>query len=470
MKALNAPLIAIAATALAACAVGPEYQKPDVPLTPAYQRADVMSSTTADSNWWLGFHDPLLEQIISRVQAQNLDLAQSAARVEQARAAALRAGAQLLPSMAATSSASETRQSLKSPIGEVADAVGAPRRYETYSVGAEASWEIDLFGGIRRSRDAALADARSAQLSDAAARISITAEAADAYLALRGLQAQREIANSQTLTQQHLLDLVQLRFGQGVSAQREVQMALADLEKTRSTIPPLNAAIDAQLNRLDILMGSQAGTYRNELAATAPQPVAPLPSGNATPSDLLRHRPDIVAAERRLAAADARIGSALAGYYPSLSLGGLFGVESVDGSSLFTGDALQAQALIGLRWRLFDFGRVDAEVAMARGREAESLAAYRASVLRATEDVENALSRLVNSREESAALARQIAALTVAREQSQTAYEAGASALIDVLDADRELLTAANRLAIAQANESRAAVASYRALGGGWNG
>jgi outer membrane protein TolC len=194
------------------------------------------------------------------------------------------------------------------------------------------------------------------------------------------------------------------------------------------------------------------------------------PVGSAAPAALLQRRPDIVIAERHLAAANARIGAAVAEYYPHLTFNGLLGFDSVDTSSLFSSAGLQSEALVGLRWRLFEFGRVDAEVAIARGREAEALAAYRATVLHATEDVEVALSQFVESRSEAEVLARQIAALARAREEAETAYEGGVLPLLEVLEADRDLLTARDRLVTTNANEARAAVASFRALGGGWIG
>jgi NodT family efflux transporter outer membrane factor (OMF) lipoprotein len=327
-----------------------------------------------------------------------------------------------------------------------------------------------LFGSLRRRREAAVDDARAAEVSQAAVRIAISAEAADAYLGLRGLQAQLRLADLQEITQSHLIELVQMRVGQGVSSDRELQRALGELERVRALKPMLRAGIDAEIYRLDILMGTPAGTHHDELAIEAIQPSPPHPAGSITPADLMQRRPDIVIAERHLAAANARIGLAVAEYYPHVTFNGLLGFESVDSGSLFTSPAQQSGALIGLRWRLFDFGRVDAEVAIARGREQEALAVYRGTVLHATEDVEAALSQFIQSRSEAETLERQITALTRAREEAQTAYEGGVLPLIEVLDADRDLLDAKDRLAAANANEARAAVASFRALGGGWTG
>jgi NodT family efflux transporter outer membrane factor (OMF) lipoprotein len=470
---VTAMILAFIALTMSACAAGPEYRRPDMQLPTVFHNGQEIAANpnaSPDAAWWDGFHDPELSQIIARTLAQNLDVAAAAARVTEARAAAAYAGAALLPQGSLGLAASRSHDSLQSPLGEIVHAVGGPRNYDTYAAEAQASWEIDLFGSLRRGREAARAEAQAADVSEAAIRIAISAEAANAYLELRGLQAQLQLADSQEATQSHLVELVRMRVGEGVSSDRELQRSIGELERVRALKPALRAAIEAEICRLDVLMGTPAGTHRAELAAAPTQPLPPQPAGSAAPAVLLQRRPDIVIAERRLAAANARIGMAVAEYYPHLTFNGLLGFDSVDTSSLFSNASLQSEALIGLRWRLFDFGRVDAEVAIARGHEAEALAIYRGTVLHATEDVEAALSLFVESRSEAKVLARQIAALALAREEAETAYEGGVLPLLEVLEADRDLLAARDRLVTTNANEARAAVASFRALGGGWTG
>ena len=251
-------------------------------------------------------------------------------------------------------------------------------------------------------------------------------------------------------------------------ADRELNRVTGESQGIEASLPPLRAAVAGQINRLAVLTGRQAGTDSDSLAQIAPIPLAPDPSGSAYPGELMRRRPDLVAAERRLAAANARIGVVTADYYPHVSLSGLLSVASIGTGGLFTGSAFQASGSGGLRWRLFDFGRVNAEVAQARGREAEALAQYRSSVLRATEDVETALARLGEGRTEIDLRERQTASLTRSRDQARQGYEGGVLALVDVLDADRALLDASDRLAAARAETARASVAAIRALGGGW--
>lgn len=470
MRALPLTLTALVCAALAACAVGPNYQAPHVTLTQAYVGHEAITEGITPQAWWQGFQDPLLDKTVERALAANLDLAQALARVTQARAIAQSAGTRLLPVVDAAGDTERVHGSLKSPMGALASAVGAPRDHTDHAIGVQASWELDLFGTLRRRREAAQAEAQAALANAGAMRIAIAAEASDAYLALRGLQARLAVAQEQERTQSKLLALIQQRCDEGVSSDRERQRALGALEGTRASMAPLVAAIDGQLARLDVLMGAQAGTHRAEYGAVAAVPMPVQPSASLTPSDLLRRRPDVIAAEQQLRAANARIGAAMGEYYPHASLGAALGFASMGSSAILSSEAAQSQGLVGLRWRLFDFGRIDAEVAVAQGREAQALAAYRAAILKASEDVETALSRYVQRGVETQALTRQIAALTAARAQALVAYQHGVVGLIDVLDADRELLSASDKLAAARSEQARASVAAFRALGGGWSG
>jgi NodT family efflux transporter outer membrane factor (OMF) lipoprotein len=459
------------AACVSACAVGPDYQRPQMALTPAFHTstptpAAAAQTATLDA-WWIGFGDPELVKVVTRAAAQNLDLAEARARLAQSRAAAQAAGAALLPALDANGAVANGRQSLLSPLGDVGRHLpGFPRDYEDTTLGASAAWEIDLYGGLRRERQAAVADTMAARALADAVKIAVEADAADAYLQVRAYQARLAVAHRQETVRRDLVALLDRRIGEGVSPERELHQAQAELEAVRAAIPPLTAGLDAQLNRLDVLMGVQPGTYRAELIADGPLPQPPSLTATSTPADLLRHRPDVIAAEQRLIAANARIGAAISDYYPKVSIQALFGVDSLDSSRVFSGDALQRQVAAGFRWRLFDFGRIDAEVAAARGKDAEALAAYRASVLRAAEEVENAYSERAQDELRAAALDRQIAELTIARRQAEDAYEGGVVSLIEVRDADRDLLNASDQLAQARAGAARAAVASFRALGG----
>lgn len=465
-------------SALTACAgVGPDYQPPTATIAPFHNAAPTGTGAGAPplDRWWDGFNDPELTRIVRRALDQNLDLAGAMARVRQARAAASAAGAQLLPTADLTPQVAKARQSLESPTGAIGRHLPGYQRDQTqYDVGAAASWEIDLFGGLRRGEEAAEAEADAAQAAHLGTRVSVAADAADAYFRIRGDQARLAVAENQIATDAHLLDLVRLRLSRGLATEREEAQAEALLAQARAAVPPLRIDLEAQMNRLDVLMGAQPGTYAAELAGTGDDAAAvaaitiPAVAGADRPGDLLRRRPDIIAAERRLAAANARIGQSVADYYPKLSLSGLLGFESLDAGHLFRAATFQPQGMLGLRWRLFDFGKVDAEVAQARGVTAEALAQYRLSVLRAAEDVEDAFMTLAQTQAHARELQGEVTALTRARDSSQQAYTGGVIPLTDVLDADRQLLTAQDELAQSRADTARAAVGSFRALGGGW--
>jgi NodT family efflux transporter outer membrane factor (OMF) lipoprotein len=458
----------------AGCAVGPDYRAPESRLEPfrnaaaAMERKAELPAPPLDQ-WWMGFNDPALIRIVERALEQNLDIAAARARVESARAAAREAGAELYPSADLAAQAAFLHQSLHSPLGTLGQAFPSYNRNQRlYDLGASAGWEADFFGGLHRGAEAAKAEAETAQARQFAVRVLVAAETADAYLQIRGDQARLKLAEAQIATDSQLLDLVRLRLDAGAAADREVAQAEALLAGARATVPPLRIALEAQMNRLDVLMGAQPGTYAAELMTPAEIPAAPAVSTGDAPRDLLRRRPDVIAAERSLAASNARVGVAIAEYYPKISFSALLGFESLNANRLFTAGGFQPEATTGLRWRLFDFGRVDAEVAQARGAEAEALAQYRQSILRAAEDVEDALRALVELENQSAELAKEVRALAKVRDTSREDYEAGAIALTDVLDADRELLAAQDNLAHGRADTARAAVAVFRALGGGW--
>src|SRR6266852_1550859 len=236
-------------------------------------------------------------------------------------------------------------------------------------------------------------------------------------LVIRGAQNRLIYARDQIATDEHLLQLVSQRKAAGIASDREQAQAEAVLAQARAAVPQLEIILEAQLNRLDVLMGAQPGTYAAELAAPSDIPVIPSITTLADPSDLLRRRPDIIAAERRLAASNARIGQAFAEYYPKVAVTGYLGNEAFGPTTLFRERNFQPTAVIGLRWRLFDFGRVDAEVRQAKGVGVEALLRYRGSVLRATEDVENAFTLLGQSQLRIDELVREIDALQRVRDR-----------------------------------------------------
>lgn len=473
---LKRPLALLVATgALAGCAIGPDYVRPTTPLPDRYigQTAVEQRHATAPADlmaWWDGFGDPQLSHYVRLALAQNLDLAQAAARVTQARAGLGAANAALLPSGHLSGQAARAYQSVETPLGQVLNAMpGHDRHGNAYEANLSAAWEIDVFGGLRRGREAALAEYQASQAGAAATRLAVAAQTADVYITLRGLQTRLDLARNQVQTRQELLSRIRMLHGKGLAAELQVRQAEGALSQVQATVPVLEAGMDAAMNALDVMLGTPAGTHRSELAVTGAIPDAPRIADMGTPGDLLRRRPDLIVAERRLAASNARVGEAMAEYYPKLSLSGLIGsATSLGAGNLFTAGASQIAGVLGLRWRLFDFGRIDAQIDVAKGREAETLAAYRLALLRATEDVENAFSTLVKREEQASVLSQGVDSLGRARASSYAAYQRGVVSLIEVLQADENLLRATDARAQAQTDSARAAVAAFRALGGGW--
>ncbi|KUZ70589.1 efflux transporter outer membrane subunit [Burkholderia ubonensis] len=473
---LRRPLVLLTSVAaLSACTVGPDYHRPDAPLAQRYMTqppAGAAKAPVADlSAWWEGFNDPLLTQYVSLALAQNLDLAQAVAQITQARARLGTANAALLPSASVSASAARAYQSVDTPLGQLLNATPGYERWGTeYETNLEAGWEIDIFGGLRRQREAALADYSATQAAAVATRLAVAAQTADIYVTIRGLQARLDIATRQVQTQQALLADVKLLYSKGAAADYQVQQAQGALDQVQASVPVLEAALDAASNSLDVMLGTPPGTHRAELSPPSPIPVAPSLADMGTPADLLQRRPDLIAAERHLAAANARIGAAIGEYYPTVSLNAFLGsATSAAAGTLFSGGANQAAGLVGLRWRLFDFARISADVNEAKGADARALAAYRQAVLRASEDVENSLSSLVNRKAQAATLSHAESSFSRAKDSSMTAYRSGAASFIDVLHANETLLQAADARAQAQTESARAAISTFKALGGGWD-
>lgn len=465
----------LVASLTAGCAVGPTYTRPDAPIPELFQGQTEVDRRPAEGSadpaeWWAAFDDAQLAQLVKIALQQNLDLAQATARVTQARSALGMANAALLPSGSIGAQAARAYQSVETPLGRVLNSNPGFDRYgSSYEANSSAGWELDVFGGLRRGKEAAQAEYQASAAGAVAVRLVVAAQTADVYVSIRGLQARLAIAHRQVETDRELLDKVKLLHAKGLAAEMQVHQVEGALAQVRASIPVLRAGLSTAMNALDVLLGALPGTYSAALAEGGRIPAAPQIGTSGSPAELLRRRPDLIAAERRLAASNARIGVAVAEYYPKFSLSGLIGsATSVSGGNLFTGGAGQAAGVLGLRWRLFDFSRINAQIEQAKGQEAELLAGYRLAALRATEDVENAFSALVNREVQVAELTQGVESLTRARAATFAAYQKGVVSLIEVLQADENLLRASDARAQAEAEAARAAIASFKALGGGW--
>jgi NodT family efflux transporter outer membrane factor (OMF) lipoprotein len=469
---VRTPLILIGSLALFGCASQPGVA-PVIDLAPAYAGTALddggLRAAPLDEAWWRAFDDPVLNRLVDAALLGNLDIEAAAARLQQAAGVARVVTSNSLPSATVGASASTQRQSLDDPMARIASAFpDYDRTNSLYGLSAAASWELDVFGRLAAARRAAGADQAAAAADIDGARLSVAAEIAIAYITARELQARIAIAQSRVETSERLQGLVALRFDEGSASRFERDQADADLSASRATLPLVEAALDATFNRIDLLSGRAPG-HAAALLGTGHIPAALTVAVEDGPAALLVRRPDIVAAERRLAAADARVAEAVTAYYPRLTVQGLVGFLSSGLSGLISDDTLQAAGSAGLSGRLFDFGAARGGVETARGRTREAAAGYRATVLRAAAEAEDGFSRLARGNRHALELAQSQAALFRANETARTAYELGGSSLKDALDVQRRLLDLEDTTVTARAEASRASVGLFRVLGGGWS-
>lgn len=462
---------------LSACTVGPAYRPPAI-ATPARFAYEPASSATAEDpgRWWRSWNDPVLDGLVARALAANLDLAEAASRVRQARWQVTITGAAGQPQLSLQAEPSYTRLSRHSQIGAIASqggglaGAGLPgTAFASYRAGFDASWELDLFGGTRRAVDAARARAEASEWSRRDSQVMIAAEVADGYFRLRALQARAAIAEADLAAQRAMGDLIAAKLKAGLVDTldlRRQEQAIASATAERAALAADEAG---QIHALAVLLGTMPETLETELAAVEPAPAAPPAIAVGLPSDLLRRRPDIRAAERRLAAASAEIGVAVAGRFPKLSLTGAAELVSSALANLVTAGSFQGSAAATLAAPLLDGGRRRATVHLREEEYREAELAWHATVLAAFRDVEDALSRHAADRDRLAALVSADEAARDAFDTAQVRYRAGLIPFLDVRTAEATSLAAADNLANARAAVNRDLVALYKALGGGWS-
>ncbi|HET6971521.1 MAG TPA: efflux transporter outer membrane subunit [Phenylobacterium sp.] len=454
-------LIAASAATLAACAVGPRYGAPnEPPVALVATDARVTTAAAAEAAWWKAFGDPELTSLIERAEGANLDVRIAVDRVREARALFQDQRLDQLPRV--TAAGDYVRGKEQQP-----GSAGQRVKLEQADVGFDAAWEIDLFGRVRHEVEAARADAEAAQADLADARVTVIAEVARNYLELRGAQVRRAVAEENARIQRDTLRLTKVRFDVGSGDPVDVESARARLNATEAVIPRLRAAEAASAHRLAVLVGERPGALDDELAPTAAGPAAPsaIPIGDA--SDFLRRRPDVRAAERRLAAATERTGVATADLFPRLSVTGFVGFLSGDLGGLFKGGSRAWTVSPTLTWPGLDLGGAAARLRAQDARNDASLAAYQQTALRAVEDLQNALVAYRERQAEVVSLSQQVAASRRAAELAQVRYREGRIDFLRVLDAERTRLEAEDGLAAAQTAANVDVVAIYKALGGG---
>lgn len=454
----------LAAAALAACAVGPDYERPRTGAPAAFAGQSDYDGAEPVAEFWRGFDDPLLARLVEGALAANHDLRAGLARVDQARALARLSRKDLLPTVTAGGGFTKSRASAD-------QAPGVPRAQrdgELYDAGFDAFWELDLFGRARRGAQASRAEAQGAAADLRALQVTIAAETARAYFELRGLQEQLRVARGNADNQAETLALTEARHEAGAGTEFDVARARGQLEFTRSRVPALEAAVLAAAHRLAVLNGREPAALLTELEAPAPLPALPASVAVGTPAELLRRRPDIAAAERRLAAATARIGVATADLFPRLTFNGSIGSAATELGDLFTRDSETYGFGPRVSWAFLDLGRVKDRIDASDAGTAAQLAVYEGTVLRALEETENALVGYARARVEGRHLEDSAAASTRAAELARLRFEGGAADFLHVLDAQRSQLEAEDRLAQSRTRTATALIAVYKAVSGGW--
>ncbi|QSA96540.1 efflux transporter outer membrane subunit [Methylococcus sp. EFPC2] len=462
------PIVAALATALlSACAVGPDYRPPAAETgTSAFTQAaqPEFSARSVEVAWWKLFKDPELVELVDQTLKNNRDLRAAMANLREARALYLDAGLDLLPTVTAHANYTEQKRSMAA----LNNRAFVPRELKLYNTGFDAFWEVDFFGRVRRNVESrgAEVDAEEASLRDLT--VSLIAEVARNYFTLRGMQNQLAVAHKNAENQAETLKLTEARLEAGRGTELDTARAQAQLDTTRATIPPLEAAVLEAIHRLGVLTGQAPGALTSRLAPPAAMPGGPETIEIGNPADLLRRRPDIRVAERRLASATAQIGVATADLFPRVSFVGSLSLESTTLSAL--GGAGSDSYSVGPRisWAALDLGRVYAGIKAADARAEANLALYEQTVLNALEETENALVNYNRQRARRDLLARAAQASQRAHELAHLRFQDGVSDFLTVLDTELRLLQDQERLALSETATATALVAVYKALGGGW--
>ncbi len=475
------------ALALTACTVGPDYQAPKNDSAASYRamQAGEASSPRAAATqpqWWKAFHDPQLDSLITRAIAGNLSLQQAVLRIAGAREQLSQARGGWFPAVNGKVGATRQQLGLKGELESngVYDSVnevdpelrsaldGLTKPVTLYQGSFDASWELDLWGKVRRQVE--MADAQQQQSIEQRndALVSLQAEVARAYLQLRGAQSVSQTLQTQIEVAQQTLELTQSQQRNGLAPQLDVENARAQLSSLRAQLPRYQAQAQQAMNGLAVLTGQPPGALDAELNASKPLPSLPALVPVGVPSELARRRPDIRQAEASLHAATASIGVSVAQLFPSFSLTGQIGVRNTHANYLDNWSSSFWSVGPSLSIPIFQGGRLVSSVKLARAEQASAALAYRQTVLSALQDVENALVSYRTDQQQATQLDETVAALDNAFRLANDSYRQGISTFIDVLDVQRQLAQARQQAEQAQVQSRLDLVALYKALGGGW--
>ena len=461
-------VLGAACTILSLCgcsAVGPDYVKPETEVSSAWysELQDGLTDAAIDprtlAQWWSTLEDPTLSSIMEHAVRGNLDLRNARARVREARALRGINRAKLFPVIEATGSATKRHNTARSNDGTES---------ELDSAGFDAGWELDVFGGVRRSVEAAEADLEASWENLHDVLVSLLAEVALNYMEVRTFQSRCAVAEANIAAQEATYEYTRSRFEAGLSNELPVQQALTNLETTRSQIPSLRTGLAAANNRLSVLLGQQPGAVNRVLAEPRPIPVPPLTVAVGVPADTLLHRPDVRRFERLLAGQTARIGVATADLYPKFFLTGTIGLESLAVGDLFSSASRMWLFGANALWNVFDAGAARQRIEFQSALREQALNEYGSKILLALEEVENALVAYAQEQLRRESLKAAAAAAQRAVLLAQDQYAAGLVDFNNVLVAQRSLLSLQDELARSEGTVTSNLVRLYKALGGGW--
>lgn len=462
-----AMFLALCMTAVG-CKVGPECFRPNAELPPGWKAAideSLATQVEADQVWWTAFNDAGLNTLVERARSQNLTLQEANARIWEARSqrGVVRGG--LFPQVAHTDSYSRNKISNNaSPFGTV----GNFPAFDFWSTGFDASWELDVFGAVRRNLEAADADIGLACENYNALHVTLLGDVAGNYVLLRTLQEREAIAQENARIQNETLRITEERFGAGAVSELDVSQAKSNLHRTRAAIPQLQRERERTINRLCVLQGENPREL-TEIGASVSIPRSPETIAIGLPVNLIRQRPDIRRAEFEVCAQSARIGVAVADLYPRFSLNGSFTLNSTDIGTLFDGNSIAYRIGPALRWDILNFGRVRSNIDVQEAQFQQSVLRYRQAVLNAVEEVENALVSFQRNQETEVELHEAVTAAEKAARTAEEQYKAGAISFQSLLDTQRFLAELQDRHAQARGDVTLSAVTLYKSLGGGWN-
>jgi NodT family efflux transporter outer membrane factor (OMF) lipoprotein len=456
------------ATFIAGCTVGPDYQPPKVTPPTQWispQAAQITNAPPTDDAWWKSFHDDELNSLIARAAQSNLTLQVAVARVREARAAARVVSADLYPTLNADGSYTRVRYSAN---GFPPFPPGTPLDANVYQAGFDAAWEVDVFGGTRRAIEAATNQVAAAEFGRRDLLVTVSAEVARNYVAARTFQRRLSVADDNIKAQSQVLAVTRDRFERGITSQLDVQEADALLQETQAETPTLENGFRAAVYQLSLLLGQPPGAVLAELTNSAPIPASPPMVPVGLPADLMQRRPDVQQAERQLAAATAQVGVATADLYPKFSLTGLVALQTIDANNWFTAGSRFWSVGPTAQWRIFDAGRIRANINVQNERVAEALATYEQSMLSAFTDVETALTAYAREQTRRESLDRATQANTQAVNISTDLYRNGLADFLRVLESQRSLYQSQDELIQSESAVTSDLIALYKALGGGW--